>query len=775
MPTEIKGTITRFRWRSPDSEFLIANFRTTIEGERAFIGIKGSISEPWIGVVYTLIGYLQESDQYGKTFKFDSYSAALPTEGDGVIQYICENCDNIGPERAVDLYHHFGEKTLEVMKDDPTKVASTIRGITFDRATEMADQLRRIESLEGVNVELKKLLKGANYAHKIASELVQLYGDKAVSALTDDPYESMSHVPGVGFESADAVALRVGTDREGEKRIRAAIFHVLKKEAPSRGHTALSRKTLLKVTRRLISIDEDTIEGELNWLIERGRGTMDNRIVRHGKLISTLRFYTWEREIAASLKELRDAASGTEMQPVDYTELYEDQRQGFFAAKDHNVVVITGPPGTGKTHLVEKIVWGFRHGAPVLCAPTGKAAKRLMELTGRKAYTIHRLLEPRPSGKGKFEFTRNEDRPLDADVVIVDEASMMDTMLMHSLIRAIEPGSRLVLVGDTYQLPAVGPGNVLGDIIASNIVRCVELTEIKRQRQESLIVRHCHDVKDGKKIDVMERGADFHFFKRTTTEEILKKIVQLVKHEIPDRTDYDNLTDCQVLSPLRDRTEVSVMGLNKALKIALNKELKDQKVKFNVGDKVIQTKNNYEDEIINGDVGFIRGIVNRHGEHISATYRKLLEEEKPTFPNMCADNDKSRLDLQILFPPPRKKGDCYIVEFLYPTRYIQVPIKKNNLQLAYAITVHKFQGSEVPIVIIPIHGSLGLNVPQRNWLYTAISRAQKKCLLVGDPGQVARIVRKCDQKKRVTRLLGMLNDVVPHHEGDDGFSRAVDE
>lgn len=769
MPTEIKGTITSFRYRHPDSDFLIAEFRANIDGQVRHIGIKGCIAEPWVGVTYTLIGYLKESDRFGETFEFESYSASLPTEGDAIIQYVCENCDNIGPERAIDLYHHFAEKTLEVMKDDPAKVASTIRGITFERAQEISDQLKRIEALEGVNVELKKLLKGANFSKKIAAELVHLYGDRAIETLRNDPYEAMSHVPRVGFESADAVALRIGTPKDSELRIRAAIYHVLSKLAPDRGHTALKRRTLLAVVQGLINIDQQSIETELDWLIEHGQGERSRRITQRDGLISTMQMYDYEREIAAWLLDLRDTTANIEMNPVDWTDLYDDQKQAFFAAKDANVVVITGAPGTGKTHVVKKIVEGYSHGHPALCAPTGKAAKRMTELTGKKAFTVHRLLEPRPVGKGNFEFTRNEDKPIDAKVVVVDEASMMDTKLMNALIRATEPGTRLILVGDTYQLPAVGPGNVLGDIIASGIVPCIELTEIKRQGAESLVVRHCHAIKDGLAIDPMERGKDFHFFKIGSIDAILKRIVQLVKRDIPKKTKYDRLVDCQVLSPLRERTSISVTGLNKALKKALNPELKGQHTKFNVGDKVIQTKNDYDRDLINGDIGFVRAIVNRNGEYLSATYRRLIEEEKPTFPRLkeeCED------DIQILFPP--RDGDSYIVEFLYPLRYVYVPIKKNNLELAYAITVHKYQGSEAPVVIIPIHNSLGLNVPQRNWLYTAISRAQNKCLLVGDPEQVAKIIAKCDQKRRVTRLLGMLKaraEVVKA----EGYERAVEE
>jgi exodeoxyribonuclease V alpha subunit len=753
VPTEIKGSITNFRYRHPESDFLIANFRTKIDGKVAHIGIKGCISEPWIGVVYTLIGVMENSTQYGDTFKFDSYSASLPTEADGVIQYITENCDNVGFERAADLYRNFGKDTLEVMKDDPAKVSSTIRGITFERAEKISEQLKRIESLEGVNVELRKLLKGANYSHRIASELVRLYGDQAVKTLKTDPYEALSHVPRVGFQSADSVALRVGVASDSDIRIRAAIYHTLGKEAPSRGHTALSRRVLLRIVSKLINIAEDAIENELDDLIQFGRGDKDHILVQKDKLISTQRFYQWEREIASWIVKLRDADPHFEMQVTDYGDLYEDQMEAFQAARGSNVVVITGAPGTGKTHVIEKIVWAYRQADPALCAPTGKAAKRMTELCKKPACTVHRLLQPKPVGKGKFEFTRDEGNPISSGVIVVDEASMMDTKLMNALIRAVEPGSRLILVGDTYQLPAVGPGNVLGDIIASGIVPCVELTEIKRQGPESLIVRHCHDIKDGKTIDPMERGEgkDFFFLVRQKVEDIVKKIVKLVKREIPTKTKYDNLLDVQVLSPLRERTDVSVNGLNNSLKRALNKQLKGQKMKFNVGDKVIQTKNDYTRDIINGDIGFVRGIVNRHGEDISATYRKLLPHEKYTYPRLCSETKE---DQRILFAPP--DGDSYVVEFLYPTRHIFIPIKKNNLQLAYCITVHKYQGSESPMVIIPIHSSLGLNVPQRNWIYTAISRAKKKCILIGDPEQVAKIIGKCDQKRRVTRLRKML-------------------
>lgn len=776
MNVEITGTLTKVLGRSkdPDSDWLVAMLRTKKKdtGKLQMIKVKGVLPDATVGLKYTLVGEFKTHEVYGEEFAFTCHSVALPTERQAIIDYLVDNCEGVGQERAMQLCETFGDdEVLEVMRNNPGKVSATIRGITIDMAKEIAERLTEISQLSEVSIELNRLLKGANFYKRISSELTKLYGSGAVDALKENPYEALSHCRGVGFESADQIALRVGIKRDAEIRIKAAIKYVLQDLAPSKGHTAMRRPRLLQVTSRLISLDEELVAVELEDLIINGRGSNEEVVTQVDKLISTKAYYYKEREIASWVAKLLEEKPTCYPDDIDYGELEEDQEEAFLLARDRNIVVITGAPGTGKTYTVKKIVEMYAGSKLALCAPTGKAAKRLAEVTGFAASTVHRLLEPRPDGKkGVFKFTRNEDRPIEAGVIVVDEASMLDVNLMHALIRSVSPGSRLILVGDTYQLPAVGPGNVLKDIIESETVPCVELSKIKRQKEGSLIVRHCHSIKDGKSFDARAKGSDYYFFEVRSAPDVRDRIVRLVSKQIPDKLpDLDPMLDVQVLGALRERSDLSVDNLNEELKKAINPAKDGQTIKFSIGDKVIQTKNDYDKDVINGDIGFIRGIIGTNGVYLSEHLKPATD--LPVFPNWAVTTKAPALKL------PSNRGPAYIVEFFDPPRMVQLPVKANNLSLAYAITVHKFQGSEAPICLIPIHPCLGLNVPQRNWLYTAMSRAKTKCLLLGDPDQVAKIIDQCDQKKRVTRLKKMLQTACGLHENRERgpFTRSVDD
>ncbi len=393
--------------------------------------------------------------------------------------------------------------------------------------------------------------------------------------------------------------------------------------------------------------------------------------------------------------------------------LFTDQITALETAKQNRVFILTGAPGTGKSTVAKEILdhYEAQELRCVLAAPSGKAAKRMYECTGRQASTIHKLLEPEKV-KDKFVFTRNADNPIQADLILLDEVSMVDTTLMARLLEAVAPGTILVMLGDTHQLPSVGPGNILKDMIQSGLIPCTELTIIKRQ-DEGLIIKNCHHIKNGQDIELDNSAAkDFFFMQREDEIDIQETVLELISNRLPKSYKADPLRDIQIITPLREKTELSCKALNELCQAKLNPNPKPDNCSFKVGDKVIQTKNDYEKEIVNGDIGYIKTI---------------------------------------------DKGDKLIgVEFENPTRLISIPLYGNDLELAYACTCHRLQGSEAPIVIIPIHRCFGTLIMQRNWIYTAISRAKKVCILVGQVEEIPKIIRRNQQQKRFTNLAEFL-------------------
>lgn len=393
--------------------------------------------------------------------------------------------------------------------------------------------------------------------------------------------------------------------------------------------------------------------------------------------------------------------------------LFPDQAQALELARRSHVFILTGGAGTGKSTTVKAILDllakpGCRFS---LAAPSGKAAKRLAEVTGRGASTIHRLLEPQKTPEG-FVFTRDARRPIEADLIILDELSMVDVSLMARFLEAVNHDTRLVLVGDPYQLPSVGPGNVLRDLLESKIIPAAELTIIKRQ-DEGLIIKNCHRIKGGEDILVDNTSPDFRFIALQDEEEIQSKIMDLAATVIPGSRKLDLLRDIQVISPLREKTLLSCKHLNEKLQRALNPAAPMESCRFKLGDKVIQMKNDYERGIVNGDVGYTRAI------------------------------DKQERKIQVLFENP--------------DRLVDLPLFENDLDLAYCMTIHKSQGSEWPVVIIPIHRAFGSLMLTRNLLYTAVSRAKQLCVLVGHREEVRKIVRRPGQERRFTGLSRLLN------------------
>jgi exodeoxyribonuclease V alpha subunit len=667
--------------------------------------VKGNMVSPQIGMEYRFKGRWERHPRFGDTFIFSEYRASYPKELSAIRAYLMENCKWIGPEISKKLVNTFGEETLEACKSAPERVAKEIPGITQKRALEISAMLKNNEANEELQLELKRIVAGTRVSKRAVFKTIELYGQQAPEKIRENPYRLIEDIEGIGFLIADEIAQKVGFAKEGRPRIQAGIIHVLKESAFSSGHTCLPLEYLVSEAGKLLDVPEEKI---LDMV---GRMVKDGHLVKTEDFIYLQSFYEAERSIARKLKELasRKAVPGN----PQFDGLMEDQVDALGKAVENQVFILTGAPGTGKTYTIKKIIESFPDAKVSLAAPTGKAAKRIYEQSGMRARTIHKLLEPEKNGNG-FYFTRNKDNPIDTDILILDEVSMVDTSLMASLMEAVAPDTRLIMVGDTYQLPSVGPGNILKDLIASEEIPTTELTIIKRQ-DEGLIIRNCHRIKNGEDIKLENSSArDFFFLPRDDEESIREAIFELITKRLKESYQADPLRDVQIISPLRERTSLSCKALNKACQEKLNKSPKIENCHFKVGDKVIQTKNEYEKDIINGDIGYIRSV--------------------------------------------NLKEKTIYVDFENPDRLVEIPLYENDLELAYAITVHKFQGSEAPIIIIPIYKGFYPGLMQRNLLYTAVSRARDVCILVGQRKEIPKIIRRNQAQRRFTNLARFLRE-----------------
>jgi exodeoxyribonuclease V alpha subunit len=696
--------------------------------------IKGPMENPQVGLEYTLSGRWQSDRKWGLQFVFTEYAVRLPTQTAAIREYLIESAKWIGPVIADRIVDAYGAQTLTICKDDPDRVAKEIRGISPKRAAEIAGRLRANETQEELLLALKKLFRDVPIPRRAVAKIIERWGAEAPTRVAADPYALIGVIEGVGFLLADKIARRAGYAAEGPARIQAGLIHVLTEAAYGTGHTCLPKDRLVDDSARLLdlgagAIRAATIQEQIALLVDREALVVDGGFVYLAGL--------HRDEIAVARKVRTLAAQKPVPGHADHEGLAADQREALNKAIRAGVFILTGAPGTGKTYTIRRILTSFRRARIALAAPTGKAAKRMAELTGEPAQTIHRLLEPRPLADGGYVFDRNRQNPIEADILVIDETSMVDISLMAKLLDAVDPATRVILVGDTYQLPPVGPGNVLKDLIASNVIASTELTQIKRQ-DEGLIVRNCHHIKAGEDIELPRRGdrsealgADFFFLQREDPEAIRDAVLELVNERLPRAYGVDPRRDIQVITPLRERGELSCQALNARFQERFHGRGRDFRSRgisaaeraddrgpgfeapFEAGDKVIQTRNRYDLDILNGDIGFVREL--------------------------------------------RSHGRILVVDFDNPPRRIEIPAKENELELAYAITCHKFQGSEAPIVVIPLHRSAGRFLLVRSWLYTAVSRARRMCVLVGQRAVVPEIVARNPQHRRYSRLANRLN------------------
>jgi exodeoxyribonuclease V alpha subunit len=713
---KVTGSIRYVVFKAPDSDFCIIK----IDGG---VAVKANIPNVKEGTLdYTFSGKWVTDARYGEQFLASSYSVEEPEDIAGIERYLLEFCDGIGPVRAQEIVDKLRGETLKVLKKDPLWVRDNISGLTEDHGLVIKDQLIKAEGDEDLTIELMELLKEQRFSNTVIDRIKKRWGPFGPEEIRKNPY-CLVEIKGIGFATADAFALKFGVKFDSEDRRRAGIEHFMRDVVPNTGSVCYPYDSVVLNVQDLLGVPEEMVEETVidmlldNYLY---KSRLDNLFL--------MEIYSRERELADHIVRILCGRRVVRIDPRNLDSLAPDQTEALRGILHNRLAILTGAPGTGKTYLIQKLLEFFPERTTLLAAPTGKAAKRLEEMTGRSAVTIHRLLEPTFEGEGKFRFQINEFDKLKCTHLIIDEVSMLDNWLAWSLFQAIPNDCHVILVGDHYQLPSVGAGNVLMEMLSSGEIPSFELKTIKRQ-DEGYIVRACHSIKDGKFFEYSnEKDSDLLFIQRNTPEAVLNEVCRLAV-DIPEKLGYDRMKQVQVLSALRERTCLSVLAINKRLQEQFTSEPPEGRV-FNVGDKVIQTRNSelmdleseYHVPVVNGDMGRVLKI----------------------------------------------DGSWLEIELDNPRRRVQVHHKVNDLQLAYAVSVHKFQGSEVDVVIIPIHRCLGSNVPQQNWFYTALSRAKKLCILVGDKGEGRKIIRRSDQRKRGSELSIRINSSIQRDLEFDG-------
>jgi exodeoxyribonuclease V alpha subunit len=705
----LEGVVERIVFESTDTGFFVARLQERSKPDlTTFVGNLMAISA---GETVRLTGRWVDDKKFGPQLKVNSYQTILPSSVEGIEKYLGSGLiAGIGPHFAKKLVEKFGANTLRIIDEEPGKLRK-VPGIGEKRARQIREAWSKQKALQSIMV----FLQGHGISAGQAVKIYKQYGDAAVAVLRENPYRLASDVTGIAFKSADAIARRLGIEVNAPVRLQAGMLHVLQ-QAASDGHVCLPSVELFPAAAELLDVGEEILEPALAMLAQQ------TRVVREDDWVFRAQLHAAECGVADRLKRLHAApGENLDIRNVDnalrYAEkkqgvtLSEEQRDAVRMALDAKVMVITGGPGTGKTTVIRSILAIFEKKsiAYYLAAPTGRAAKRMEEATQRQARTIHRLLEFSPQQEGKF--ARNEYEPLHTEVVIIDEASMIDTYLMHSLLKAIPPQARLILVGDVDQLPSVGPGSVLMDIIASNVVPTVRLAVVFRQAAESGIVTNAHRINTGQQPRFNER--DFFFIHRDDPEHARETIVELVCHRMPRKFGLDPRRDIQVLAPMH-RGDAGVSKLNEALQHALNPEGEPVPRKgLRTGDKVMQLRNNYELDVYNGDVGAI----------------------------LRMDEDERALEVDF-------EGRAVVYDF----------DDLDELGLAYAATVHKAQGSEYPAVVLALLPQHYMML-QRNVLYTAITRAKRITVIVGAEKAVARAVHNSQTARRHTRLTDRLRNL----------------
>lgn len=714
-----EATLDRIIFEAPDNDYKVLRLRD--DNGKPFTAV-GDLPQLTDGQELSIKGYWTQHEKFGKQFRIKQAEMHQPTSEEGIQKYLASSLvSGIGPEIAERITDKFGEDTLEIM-DEEIERLEEVSGIGSSKLESIKEDWEEQKHMQDVMLFLKEHDVSTAYARKIYDQ----YDDDAVAVLKENPYRLCRDVEGIAFKIADKIAKKLGMEQSSSARLEAGLEHVLV-EASEEGHVYLPEEELLEESRDILGVEVDSIERPLAKLEEQ------NRIVReeNGETVVYLKpLYDAEERVAENLHELSNVQEGFKTTPPDDEtlketvqtiqqeqdfEYNEKQMEAIRASVQDRVVILTGGPGTGKTttvtgmiQLMEELEWTIK-----LAAPTGRAAQRLEEATDHEASTIHRLLDYQPPST----YGKNENDQLDTDIVIVDEMSMVDLWLMDRLLRAIQNGTRIVFVGDADQLPSVGPGDILNDLIESGHHSVIRLREIFRQARQSRIISNAHRINEGKMPELSnDEEGDFFYIEESDPIHARGTVINLVNNRLPGYYGFDPFEDIQVVAPMY-QGDCGVDALNEHLQDRINPGRSEDSFgpqEFREGDRVMQLENNYEKYVFNGDVGRVRSI--------------------------DWDDD----EMTVNFP-----GSNSIT-------YEKASL--NQIALAYAITIHKSQGSEFPAVIIPLLTQHYIML-QRNLIYTALTRAKELAVIVGTKKSIGMAVNNAKDRERNTSLPGRLRTI----------------
>ena len=725
------GNVEGIIYQNEDNGYAIFDFGTEQNELITAVGTLPYIAE---GDELVLLGTWIHNPKYGRQFRVEQFEKNLPSDAAAILRYLSSGAiKGVGPKKAKKIVDLFGEDTFDVIENHPDWLTQ-VQGISRRAAGEISEEFKRQAGVRHVMMFFRDFF-GATLSVRIYKE----WGNGAVDKAKKNPYLLCEEIEGIGFEKADALAEQIGFDRDGEPRIMSGILYLLSYNATTNGHTCLPEEKLYEAACTLLGTSREAVESAVHALVRERKLFRVRHILNSGEEVYYFdrTFYECERTIAERLIALDRACVRLDISDIEQFILREErkgglsyaalQKEAIAGALENGVMVLTGGPGTGKTTVVRALMRIFDSmGLRVaLAAPTGRAAKRMSEATQEEAKTVHRLLEMSYGEGNRAQFARNERDQLEQDVIIVDEVSMMDEPLMAALLRAIKPGARLILIGDADQLPSVGAGNVLHDLLASKRFFTVALTEVFRQAGNSLIVTNAHAVNRGEMPALDVKDKDFFFLARNSDAAIAATVAELCHTRLPRSYGQEIAQGIQVISPSR-KGEAGTENLNRVLQGVLNparqgkREYRVRDMVLREGDRVMQIRNNYDltfergEEtgygVFNGDIGTVEEI------NTAKQYVKVLFEDR------LVTYDFTGLD---------------------------------ELEHAYAITVHKSQGSEYPVVILPLYAAPPM-LQTRNLFYTAITRAQKMVILVGRRDIAERMVENNRQAMRYTGLAARL-------------------
>lgn len=727
----LEGMISDIVFKNEDNGYTIAHLVNS-DNEVVIVGCMPTLS---IGESIEVEGKWVNHKTYGTQFEVNKFMPIIPSSLEGIYVFLSSGMiHGIGEKMAKRIVDKFGVNTLDIIQNDPDRLQE-VEGIGIKKINQIVKSYEENRELRNIIIELSPFGITPNYCMRIYKK----YKSNAIDIINKNPYKLAEDIRGIGFKIADDIASKIGIEKNSKDRICQGIIYSLN-QSLGNGHTYLPEHILIQESHKLLQVEIELIKQCIMDLTYDQKIHIEN--MNGHNLVYLIPYYLSENGVCKQIVKLAQAKFKDlnidieeEIRVVEEEaniKLATNQAKAVKEAIESGVVIVTGGPGTGKTTTINTIIKIFENNDQevVLSAPTGRAAKRMSETSNKEAKTIHRLLEMGfATDSDQLEFMKNEEEPIKADVIIVDEVSMVDILLMYSLLRAVKEGTRLILVGDSDQLPSVGAGNVLKDLIDSNVINVVELNEIFRQARESMIVVNAHKINNGEPLHLNAKGKDFFFIKKSTNEEILQEIIGLVNERLPKFYNVDKIKDIQVLASMR-KGDLGVNNLNVELQKYLNQPEKYkveeifQKRIFRVGDKVMQIKNNYtkkwenEDStdsgegVYNGDIGYVYHI------------------------------DKDKRTVYVIF------DNSKIVSYKYD--------ELDELDHSFCTTIHKSQGSEFPVVVIPITWAPPMLL-SRNLIYTAVTRAKKLVVLVGEVKYLEYMIKNNRTNERYSNLAYKLN------------------